>query len=532
MTVLLLQAILAAATIQGKVIVWDSTTPIAQVEVELRRVDDANAKPIVVVTNADGEFRFVNVPPGQYRLISMRPGFSQGEYRQRRPGSAGSPITVGSRQQITGVTLQMAPGGVIAGRILDKDGQPLARGAVQAFRLSYEDGKPTLKTIQSGITDDRGEYRLFWLPPGRYYVSFRPPNAAGMVNGQNVVVNPSAPDTTFGLVPLIRPRPQARNPRPAELNERETYVTTYFPSTADLQTATLMNLHAGEEIRDVNVTAIVGKTVAVRVSVLDPSTKETPLQLVLVRPLIGPPQPMNAQIGDLSNPVITYNLLPGAYELTVSTTPSKLGRGVVEVFDRDVNVTLVLTSATVAGRVRVENPPAGFNIAKHQVVVRAAPAFRAAGDISPDGTFRVDNVPAGDYEVVVSDSALLDTYQASLCKVHVSSQQQEPVEVTLNGNGGELDGTIVNDRQEGVSEATVVLISNTGGASKTVATDSAGRFQIRGIAPGEYSAYAWEDVDTGAWFDPNFISIFRDRATTIRVAAGEKLSLRLRSIRD
>ncbi len=527
MTLLLLQVVIAAS-LQGKIVVWGSTTPLGQVEVELRRADGSNAKPLVVVTNAQGDFYFANVPPGQYQLVTMRSGFTQGEYRQRRPGGAGSPITLARGQRMTGVTISMAPGGAIAGRLLDKDGQPMPRATVYASRSSYVEGRLTLNNIQSAITDDRGEYRLFWLPPGRYYVSFRPVNGPGMIGGGNMVANPGGSDATFGISPLIRSRPQARNPRPAELEERELYKATYFPGTTELQSAALLNLRAGEEIRDVNVTAMTGKTSAVRVSVLDPSTGSTSVAaLVMIAPLIGPPQPVNAVIANPTLPSIVYYLTPGTYEVRAPISTTKSGRAVIHVLDRDLDVTISLASFTVSGSVRIENAPDGFDVQNRQIILRAPPAFRLTGKIAADGTFRVEGVPAGDYEMVVSDDALETMYQTSTPNIRVGSESQTPLEITLSGNGGELAGEVVDEKGKAAADATVVLISNGSSQFKTATTDSNGHFQMRGIAPGEYAVYAWEDVDPGAWLDPNFISIFRKFVTTVSIAAGEKRNIRI-----
>src|SRR5438045_3174012 len=98
MILALLQIVAAAATLQGRVVEWETTTPIPQVEVELRSLDNAS-RPLVAVTTVQGEYRFAGVPPGRYRLIAMRPGFTQGEYRQRRPNGEGVPIRVESGQQ-------------------------------------------------------------------------------------------------------------------------------------------------------------------------------------------------------------------------------------------------------------------------------------------------------------------------------------------------------------------------------------------------------------------------------------------------
>ena len=54
------------------------------------------------------------------------------------------------------------------------DGQPAVNATVQALKATYPDGKRVLKPVQTAITNDLGEYRLFWLPPGSYFVSALP----------------------------------------------------------------------------------------------------------------------------------------------------------------------------------------------------------------------------------------------------------------------------------------------------------------------------------------------------------------------
>ena len=77
-----------------------------------------------------------------------------------------------------GVQLVLTPTGSISGRVYDRDG-PVGKLQVQALRPIYRDGQRTLTIVQSVQTDDRGEYRLFWLPPGPYYVTAKPFNDRG-----------------------------------------------------------------------------------------------------------------------------------------------------------------------------------------------------------------------------------------------------------------------------------------------------------------------------------------------------------------
>ena len=54
-----------------------------------------------------------------------------------------------------------------------------------------------------------------------------------------------------------------------------------------------------------------------------------------------------------------------------------------------------------------------------------------------------------------------------------------------------------------------------------------GRFHIDRIPPGDYRAFAWEDVNDGAWQDPEFMSVNENRGTPVRIAEGTTGTVRL-----
>src|SRR5206468_3397974 len=120
-------------------------------------------------------FLFENVSPGNYRLIATSEGgYVPAEYGQCSPTGQGIGFEIAAGQKMTGIQLAMAPTGSISGRVYDRDGDPLENAQVMALRPVYKNGRRTLTIVQAVATDDRGEYRLFWLAPGRYYVSAKP----------------------------------------------------------------------------------------------------------------------------------------------------------------------------------------------------------------------------------------------------------------------------------------------------------------------------------------------------------------------
>src|SRR5262245_12096457 len=152
--------------------------------------DDRDARLVAsATTEEDGRFDFSGVRPGRYRLFVTRTGYV-------RPAMT---ITIVSGQSVD-LRLPMASTGAIYGAIFDNKGEPLGNVEVQAFKASFSGGQRVLRGVQSVHTNDLGEYRLFWLPPGRYYLAAVHPKAqeAGrMMLGSSFVSMVSGPGGFF-----------------------------------------------------------------------------------------------------------------------------------------------------------------------------------------------------------------------------------------------------------------------------------------------------------------------------------------------
>ncbi len=76
---------------------------------------------------------------------------------------------------IGNLDLRLTRGAVITGRVLDEDGEALVRAIVAVERYQYVRGERQLVAAGGGVTDDRGQYRVFGLAPGDYYVNASTP---------------------------------------------------------------------------------------------------------------------------------------------------------------------------------------------------------------------------------------------------------------------------------------------------------------------------------------------------------------------
>jgi len=227
-----------------------SNDPISEVDVELTRLEGTAAYPLappafprgnfspgaVVAptspnpadmpstrTNQDGRFVFRNLKPGTYRLLAARGGgeYYPVEYGQHGPKGHGHNFQLAESQTMKDIRLEMAATGAISGRVFDADGAPVGRVQVMALEASYQSGQRTLKIVQARDTDDRGAYRLFWLPPGRYYIAARPEDPRS-----RFVTLVSGPPGFFGEESYAQPLAILRSLSSAKSSKRHTTLRT------------------------------------------------------------------------------------------------------------------------------------------------------------------------------------------------------------------------------------------------------------------------------------------------------------------
>ena len=146
-------------------------TPVARARVSA--VSDALPGPRVALTGPDGKYALADLPAGSYTVSVARSGFAPQTHATGR-SIAPAPIVVAAGQQVV-TDFALVPSAVIAGRILDEDGTPFAGAVVDALVTRSENGTDTLLSVSTSQTDDRGEFRLFGLVPGPYYLSASDP---------------------------------------------------------------------------------------------------------------------------------------------------------------------------------------------------------------------------------------------------------------------------------------------------------------------------------------------------------------------
>jgi protocatechuate 3,4-dioxygenase beta subunit len=135
-----------------------------------------------MVTDASGLFDFTALPEGRYNLSVSKTGFVTLAYGQRRPLQPGTPLQLGSGQRLQGIEMRLPRGSAISGHVLDENGEPLPNTMVRVLRYQYQQGERRLTPAGAGQTDDRGQYRVWGLNPGDYYVSAVMPNLGNLLD--------------------------------------------------------------------------------------------------------------------------------------------------------------------------------------------------------------------------------------------------------------------------------------------------------------------------------------------------------------
>ena len=98
-----------------------------------------------------------------------------------------------------------------------------------------------------------------------------------------------------------------------------------------------------------------------------------------------------------------------------------------------------------------------------------------------------------------------------------------------------MEGAVLRDTQQPAAGATVVLVPDGERRSRpdlfrSASADDSGRFALRGIPPGDYRLLAWEDVEPGAWLEPDFLRDYERRGETLSVGERGRFNPQLKVI--
>lgn len=513
-------------SIEGTVL--DAATGEALKKVNLvARALGGNSTGSNAVSDAAGHFKMEGIDPGRYTLMANRTGFVNQTYGAKAANRPGTTLTLAPGQNMKEIVFKLTPQGVITGRVLDEDGDPMANVMLQCQRYMYRGGKKQLMPAGAANTNDLGEYRMFGLAPGKYYLS-------AQYRGFDFNVNV----------------PNARK------DYEEGYAPVYYPNSLTADAAAPLEVTAGAQIRGIDLTLT--KTRAVRIrgqvisSVNNKAIRNSNVSLVpRDNSSISMMNRNFARSFDQKGNFELHNVLPGAYFVIAQMVEDNkpfMARTSLDIGASNIDDLRVVVNpmAEINGRVIVEDNAdtkgAVFNV---NLESRNPGPFGGAGggQAKDDGSFTIRNVAPDSFTVNVfgfRDNFYLKTVRFGDNDVTDSgvdfTQGAPPGEFTviLSAAGGQVDGTVQNDKSEPATGAMVVLVpaAEKRGINrlyKNVSTDQNGNFSLKGIAPGEYKLFAWEQVESGSYQDPDFLKPFESKgeSVTIKENSHENKQLKL-----
>src|SRR5215475_11947498 len=167
------EAIAGTAIVSGLVTLKGE--PARDVTVLLREPGLGSSNSHRVTTDENGRFRFSGVIAGKYSISALAPGHISPGADDIYMAGRGLTLNVAEGEKNENINLEIKQGAVIAGRVTDSQGRPVIEETVNLSKLD-KNGKPQMYQVNSPYnemyrTDDRGDYRIFGLPEGRYLVS-------------------------------------------------------------------------------------------------------------------------------------------------------------------------------------------------------------------------------------------------------------------------------------------------------------------------------------------------------------------------
>jgi hypothetical protein len=511
----------ATATLRGRVAAAASGQPLRRALVRIMAMEVAVAVPLLrsTTTDASGRYEFTDLPAGRYIVMASKGGYVQLSYGQTRSSEPGKPVEILVGRTIEDIDFALPAGAVITGRVVDEFGDPADEAVVTILRSqNFEGGRRLVPIGVPVVSNDLGEFRLFGISPGQYYLS---------ATASNRVVDPP-PDT--GGPP--------------------NYSTTYFPSTTDPAEAQRVSIGIGQTISEVVIALVPTIKVRITGTVVDSQGRPMTGQ-VLMLARDGSSFAANPIRSDGSFTI--DRVTAGTYTLQATGPSEERASTEITVGSGNVDgIRLVGANAvTVTGRVILDAVTAS-SVRPGAIEVLATPAQSAGtpfgGAVRPVGlnddlTFELKVWP-GKARLVLTNTPPGWTMRSVRYRhVDVTDNGIEfkpgehitGVEIELTDKLTNVVGLVTDGRGESVTDYWVLVFPHdrdrwmTGSRYiQSGRPDQNGRFRVSGLPPGEYSLIALDRLDDADSRDPEFLDRVRKAASSFTLMEAETKTFDLR----
>jgi hypothetical protein len=463
-------------------------------------------------------------------LKVSRDGYVEQEFGQKKPTDPGAMFVLRPGQKMSDLIFKLGRAGVITGHVFNADGEPMPHVVLNAIRQVYRDGRREFQSSAGAGSNDLGEYRIFGLAPGRYYVS-----------AEEQTWNRVVGDREFNSI------------------EKDTgekaYAKIYFPAALDLGKASTVTVKEGEEIPAVDI--LMKEVVAYRIrgkvtNLLSKTRGGQNVQIDVLRrdsgagwSEVGSTSVEKAD-GTFEIPAVApgeYILLAFSYsDGKLHSTQEDLTVGNADVEGLTVTIG---PGVNIPGRVAWEGKP---SLEKAGLTVGAAPpgpiyVWAESAEVDTSNQFTLRDVSEGEFRLTVEGmskdcyvkEARFGDAVLSDMSFRVMKGSAGPLEITVSSLGARVEGTVTNEESLPVAGVWVVAVPEETKRKqhylfKSITTDQYGHFDLRGLAPGKYNLFSWDGVEQGEWEDTDFLKDSEEKGVTIEVKNNEKKAIELKLI--
>ena len=553
--------------IRGRIVAADSGVPVRRAQV---RITGNELAMKTSLTDGEGRFEFRDLPAGRFTLTAQKPGYMTVQYGQTRPFESGKTIELAEAQVMDKAEIAMPRGSVIAGRIADEFGDPIADATVSAMRSMWSNGRRRLQqTGRVAQTNDLGQYRIFGLAPGEYYVSATL-RGGDMAMLEMAMVSATAAGGFAG---------------PSGSTPTSGYAPTYFPGTTNGSDAQRIALSVGQEAQGTDFALLLVRMAKITGTVISSDGKPAEGTTINALPRTSGGDfvfgPSTSARSDKNGNFALSNVPPGEYTLqtrgmTFMTSSGDGGRQMtftmtrtvgpegpgggeqefgsvpISVAGDDISNVIILTSkgTTATGQVTFDGgvQPAGAGNMRVMAIATDGEGLVSmgggAGAVKPDGTFELRGLagsriirPFGLPQGWTLKSVRLNGQD--ITDTGIDFKGNDPVtglEVVVSNKSTEINGSVRDASGNTVKDYTVVVFSDdqqkwTAPQNRYIAgvrPDTEGRFQVKNLPPGGYYAIAMDYIAQGEWGDPDLLDRLKAKATRLNLDEGETKTIELK----
>lgn len=555
------QAKTGTSRLRGRIVAADTGTAVRRAQVRISGPDIGTK---TAMTDAQGRFEFRDLPAGRFNVSVSKAGFVTMQYGQTRPFEQGKSIDLADAQMMDRADISLPRGSVLAGRVVDEFGEAVADAEVQAMRMQFQNGRRRLTPSgRTGVTNDLGQFRIYGLPPGEYYVS------ASLRNASALVVE---------LLGGAQGGPQGSN-------QNTGYASTYYPGTPNPAEAQRVTVALGQELASVDIQLQPVRLAKITGTAVGSDGKPMANAMVMLMPAMRDAMllmPGGSSRTNADGQFTLNGVTPGDYSLQVQSTgglfsvagdamrfvmsTTERGPGApsqgqqerefatasVTVAGEDISGMVVVGTrgATAAGTISFEGGAKPEGITAIRVTAPSVdvdsmpmPMFGAA-TVKDAGTFevsgliggrifRVANLPKGWYLKRVQYNGDDVTDKGIEFK---PGEEVNGIEIELTNRTTTVSGTVANARGEALKDYTVVIFADDQAKwvlpmnrwTASARPDQEGRFRFNSLPPGSYNVIAVEYVAQGDWTDPEWLARAAKSATRLTLEEGSNKTLDLK----